>query len=139
MSQGSDLASTGQKIVLVGLAAQILWFGGFVVVSAVFHTRMRKYKVPEEQEQWLRLMYVLYAASGLILVRSLFRMVEFGQGHDGAIMADEVVCWFGIVHDSLAHCVVVSVYLRRRTHDDCRAAVQRVSSASIPSPDDKIQ
>ncbi|KAF8922622.1 RTA1 domain protein [Mucidula mucida] len=107
MSQGSDLASTGQKIVLVGLAAQILWFGGFVVVSAVFHTRMRKYKVPEEQEQWLRLMYVLYAASGLILVRSLFRMVEFGQGHDGAIMANEVYLY---IFDAVLMTIVVLLF-----------------------------
>jgi hypothetical protein len=33
---------------------------------------------------------VLYIVSVLILVRSLFRMVEYAQGHDGSLVKKEV-------------------------------------------------
>ncbi len=36
-------------------------------------------------------MHVLYAASTLILVRSIFRVIEFAQGNDGYFMRSEVV------------------------------------------------
>ncbi|KAF9044610.1 RTA1 like protein [Hymenopellis radicata] len=107
MAMRNSMASLGQKIVLVGLAAQILWFGGFMVVSAVFHVRMQKYKVPVEQENWTRLMYVLYASSGLILVRSVIRMVEFGQGHDGSLISNEVYLY---IFDSVLMAIVVLLF-----------------------------
>jgi len=34
-------------------------------------------------------MYTLYAAGILILIRSLFRVIEFTQGNDGTIMTHE--------------------------------------------------
>ena len=39
---------------------------------------------------WRRHMYVLYVTSFLILVRSMFRLVEYVQGEDGYLLSREV-------------------------------------------------
>ncbi|KAF9049642.1 RTA1-domain-containing protein [Hymenopellis radicata] len=95
----------GKTIILIGLAAQIIWFGGFVVVSAVFHFRMRRYQVPARQAHWAHLMYVMYVASALILIRSIFRMIEFSGGNDGALVRHEV--WLYVFDAALMTIVVV--------------------------------
>lgn len=81
----------GKNVILAGLGLQIIWFGFFVVVSVAFHYRMRNFRVPPEQSSWRRLMYILYIASLLILVRSIFRMIEFQQGNTGPLLSKEVV------------------------------------------------
>ncbi|PBK96440.1 RTA1-domain-containing protein [Armillaria gallica] len=38
---GQSITNLGQNIVVAGLIAQIVWLGGFILVSVVFHYRMR--------------------------------------------------------------------------------------------------
>lgn len=57
------------------------------------------------------MLYTLYAASILILIRSVFRVIEFADGYGGSIMTKEIymymfdallmficMCLFSIVH-----------------------------------------
>uniref|UniRef100_A0A0D2YEL1 Protein RTA1 n=1 Tax=Fusarium oxysporum (strain Fo5176) TaxID=660025 RepID=A0A0D2YEL1_FUSOF len=39
---------------------------------------------------WQRPLVVIYVASALILIRSLFRMIEYIEGHDGELQSKEV-------------------------------------------------
>lgn len=52
---------------------------------------------------------MLYAASGLILVRSLFRVVEYVQGNNGYLLRNEV---FLYVFDAvlMAACMLVFLF-----------------------------
>jgi hypothetical protein len=99
---------TGEAIVLAGLAVQLLFFGCFVVVSAVFHYRVTKdskYAIlrhnpppappPSRRAAitWESVLWALYAACALILTRSIFRVVEFAQGNDGWIMQREYLLY----------------------------------------------
>ena len=80
----------GNTVVLIGLGVQVAWFGFFVIVAAIFHLRMHRRRVPA-QAGWSTLLYVLYFASTLILIRSVFRLIEYAGGRDGTLMQKEMV------------------------------------------------
>lgn len=100
----------GANIVIGGLAVQLLFFGFFVIVAAIFHWRVKKNEqhcramsycnestassFPVETKlTWESLMWGLYIACLLILVRSIFRVVEFVEGNDGFIMRKEYLLY----------------------------------------------
>lgn len=83
----------GEKIIIGGLVVQLLFFGCFIVTSAIFHVRMRKCpttRVLEKPTRWETHLNALYGASSLILLRSLFRLIEYAQGNDGYLISHEV-------------------------------------------------
>lgn len=90
--------SQGKSVILIGLMAQIAFFVLFVVVAVVFHRRLARRATPMAdsldarggQRSWGRVMLVLYLASVLILIRSLFRFIEFAAPRDGPLMTHEV-------------------------------------------------
>lgn len=110
----------GEQIIIGGLFVQLIFFGLFIVVSAVFHYRLVRdlplkkrygpslllksrrnrqstisatsvlsrnelYELP-----WKRHLFTLYVASTLILIRSIFRVVEYIQGNAGYLLSNEV-------------------------------------------------
>lgn len=98
---GSMLASAdnqeerdkGETIVIVGLAVQITFFGLFMVSTLIFHRRINRDPTQRSliiNVPWRRLLVVLYATSLLILVRSVFRVIEYIMGHDGVLQSKEV-------------------------------------------------
>lgn len=89
----SSSIRTGQHIVVGGLVVQILFFGFFVAVGAVFNIRINRRPTGRSESPeipWKRHMWALYGASILILVRSIFRVVEYQQGNDGYLLSHEV-------------------------------------------------
>ncbi|KAI1624899.1 RTA1 like protein-domain-containing protein [Exophiala viscosa] len=83
----------GQGIVVAGLFVQLMIFGFFIVVAAVFHVRMRRSRAKEPRSStdipWRQGLAMLYACSGLIIVRSIFRVVEYIMGTDGYPLTHE--------------------------------------------------
>ncbi|GAB1217331.1 hypothetical protein ATERTT37_006569 [Aspergillus terreus] len=97
-----DAMQNGEHIVIAGLAIQLLWFGFFVVVASVFHWRVvhrprhthpKELRSQSSRFSWHSLMWALYIACALILVRSIFRVVEFVQGNAGFIMRHEYLLY----------------------------------------------
>ena len=85
-SKDAQVVHTGQLIVLGGLILQVISFGFFILVAIVFNYRMRKAPTTEALDQtipWTNHLNALYASSVLIMVRSIFRIVEFIQGRTG--------------------------------------------------------
>ena len=83
----------GQHLVVGGLVVQIVFFGFFVAVAVVFNMRINKQPTSALALQnipWKRHLNVLYLASGLVLVRSVFRVIEYEQGNDGYLLGHEV-------------------------------------------------
>ncbi|KAK3329988.1 RTA1 domain protein [Apodospora peruviana] len=81
---------SGAHIVVGGLFVQIVFFGGFVVSSLVFHSRVRKTPTPRSQTMpYQRHLVALYLSSILIFSRSIVRAVEFIQGFFGYIISHE--------------------------------------------------
>ena len=85
-SKDPQVVHTGQLIVLGGLIIQVVSFGFFILVAIVFNYRMRKTPTTEALDQttpWTNHLNALYASSVLIMIRSIFRIVEFVQGRTG--------------------------------------------------------
>ncbi|KAL1861175.1 hypothetical protein Plec18170_001690 [Paecilomyces lecythidis] len=98
----------GEHITIVGLCVQLAFFTFFVTTCALFHYRMRS-NPPQRVmgvstgsstrtvQTWENVLVGLYAASALILVRSIFRLIEYAQGNNGYLISHEV---FMYVFDS---------------------------------------
>ncbi|KAM0354935.1 hypothetical protein ACHAPU_000774 [Fusarium lateritium] len=82
----------GAKVIIGGLFVQLLFFGVFVIVAVSFHRALVLKPTPLSRADmpWRKHMYVLYAASLLIMVRSLFRAIEYLQGFDGYLLHHEL-------------------------------------------------
>ena len=135
---GGTLSSmhTGENLIVVGLALQLIFFGFFVVVAGYFHYNLVHNKpsrfhltlkccgssrssvsssTPLSTESridisalpWKRHMYALYISSLLIFVRSLFRIIEYGQGNDGYLLRHEV---FVYVFDAVLMLAVMVLF-----------------------------
>lgn len=93
MASGSlEMLHRGESIIIAGLVVQLLFFGCFMVTSAVFHVRLCRdptTTILAHSIPWERQIYVLYGASMLILVRSLFRLIEYAQGNSGYLISHE--------------------------------------------------
>lgn len=109
MAQGGN-ASTGEKIIVGGLIIQIIMFGLFIITAALFQRRYQKYKVDAlvyDTMGWKASMLMLYGVSALIMIRSIFRVIEFAAGQDGYFLKNE---WTVYVFDSVLMLIVMIVF-----------------------------
>ncbi|KAI1448230.1 RTA1-domain-containing protein [Annulohypoxylon stygium] len=118
----------GKDIALAGLAIQIGAFGLFTIIAARFHFTSQRFVASlswrlEEADggkavfvrgssrkinpNWRRLLYALNASCILILIRSVFRVVEFAQGSDGSVMQEE---FYMYILDTLPIFLVVTSF-----------------------------
>ncbi|CAG8004250.1 unnamed protein product [Penicillium salamii] len=89
------MSNAGQKIMLIGLFIQLLFFGFFLVISLVFWKRMRSspksYTIPRYgKHTWSALLKMLLMAAVIVILRCVFRIIEFAEGIDGYISTHEV-------------------------------------------------
>ncbi|KAK9371773.1 RTA1 like protein-domain-containing protein [Lipomyces chichibuensis] len=127
MAAGSSLAKTGQDIILGGLVIQVLFFGFFIVTALVFHGRIQRHPTRRSVAlPWLKHQYTLYAASILILIRSLFRVIEYIEGNDGFLLRheyflyvfDAVLMWSVMILFLLAHPAEIARLLAEKPWED---------------------
>ncbi|PNP84116.1 hypothetical protein FNYG_02804 [Fusarium nygamai] len=102
MAGGSlDALHNGERIVIIGLIVQIIFFSLFAVTAAVFHMRLvgsMSAKAAVSGIPWQKYLVTLYIASGLILVRSVFRLIEYAQGNAGYLISHKAyMCIFDSV------------------------------------------
>lgn len=106
----ADARSQGETIIIAGLAVQIIFFGLFIVTTIIFHRRINA--GPTEKSMtltvpWRRLLTVLYVTSLFILIRSVFRVIEYVMGHDGVLQSKEVYIY---IFDILLMSVVAVIF-----------------------------
>ncbi|WZH47095.1 RTA1 like protein-domain-containing protein [Fusarium acuminatum] len=92
-SDEADTPDTGETLIVAGLFVQIVFFGCFVITSALFHKRLRlvpTQKVLTNNPPYARHLIALYVTSVLIFIRSRVRVIEFIQGFDGFIISHEI-------------------------------------------------
>ncbi|KAL9622370.1 MAG: hypothetical protein Q9160_003212 [Pyrenula sp. 1 TL-2023] len=88
-----DAVKAGSWIIVGGLVLQILFFCLFILASVIFHLRIRRNPTTPSLNSsipWQKHMLALYSASLLILVRSIFRTVEYVQGNNGYLISHEI-------------------------------------------------
>ncbi|KGO73094.1 RTA-like protein [Penicillium italicum] len=92
-AKGQSKVKLGNHLIVAGLFVQILFFGYFIIVSVVFHRRMLAatpmHAAGDPRISWTRYMKVLYVASVLVLIRSIYRVAEYVQGSDGYLQSKE--------------------------------------------------
>ncbi|KAJ5369579.1 RTA1 like protein [Penicillium cosmopolitanum] len=101
MMVNSSLSKVGQGVVIAGLCLQAVSFCLFIVTAYVFQTRMRRAPTTESFDvaiPWKKHLYGLYTISGLVLVRSIFRIVEYAMGNEGYPLSNE---WTLYVFDAV--------------------------------------
>lgn len=101
MMVNSGLTNVGQGVVIAGLALQVFSFCLFIVTAYVFQTRMRRNPTPESFDNiipWKQHLYSLYGISALVVIRSVFRVVEYAMGNDGYPLTNE---WTLYVFDAV--------------------------------------
>ncbi|KAL1966363.1 hypothetical protein VTN77DRAFT_4505 [Rasamsonia byssochlamydoides] len=109
MVTGNHL-KTGEVIIVLGLMIQIISFGLFAVTAIIFQVRIQRYPTHEavmEEQPWRQSLHMLYGVSALIMVRSIFRVVEFALGNDGYPLSHE---WTLYIFDSLLMFIVMVVF-----------------------------
>ncbi|KAI1478997.1 hypothetical protein K445DRAFT_73746 [Daldinia sp. EC12] len=120
-----DKINTGKNVALVGLAIQIAAFGLFTVIAARFHFTSRRFEADllsrldaadgdkavfvkglsrKINPSWRYLLYAVNVSCVLILIRSVFRVVEFTEGLNGFISQHE---YFMYILDTLPVFLVV--------------------------------
>ena len=84
-SKESDANKIGQILVLAALFLQIVVFGFFIAVAAIFHKRISDQPTQQSQgaSPWKRHMTGMYTASVLILLRNIVRIIDYIMGYDG--------------------------------------------------------
>ncbi|KAL4767149.1 RTA1 like protein-domain-containing protein [Aspergillus nidulans var. acristatus] len=101
-------AKIGQNIAIIGLFIQLIFFGVFFAISVVFCHRVEKSKQTKILHMpYGALLYVLFVVSALIIIRCVFRVIEFVQGHDGYLMRHEVYMY---VFDTIPMFVVQAIF-----------------------------
>jgi RTA1 like protein len=105
----------GSHIVVAGLLVQALFFACFLTVAILFDLSVHRAPTPASKSltPWRKHLKTLYFASSLIMIRSIFRVVEYIMGNDGYLLRheyylyvfDAVLMWgvmvvFNVVHPS---------------------------------------
>lgn len=95
-SDDAEGAKTGNTTVVGGLGVQIIAFGFFVAMTVVWHVRMQKEPTNTALrvgENWRRYVWLLYVVSGLVIVRSVFRLADFIEGSEGTAYNTEALLY----------------------------------------------
>lgn len=108
-----QLLKVGQDIIVAGLFIQIFFFGFFVIAAVTFHVRIvrRPTALSASHEiPWRSNLGILYLSSGIILVRSIFRIVEYLMGNSGFLLQHEYMLY---IFDTFLMLAVVSIFIWR--------------------------
>jgi RTA1 like protein len=134
-SDHPNLKTIATVLVLIGLTIQLISFALFGVCAIIFHKRIRRNPTTRSHQigtKWLQALYMLYAVSLLITIRSVFRVVEYSFGNDGYPMSHE---WTLYTFDSVPMLFVTIIFFLRypssmvqKLDDD--AAIQLESQAT---------
>lgn len=106
-----ELYNIGEKIIIAGLFVQIVVFGFFIITTILFHRRIEKRRTTvaiETTVPWKRHLWVLYTTSVVVLVRSIFRVIEYLQGNRGYLISNEI---FLYIFDTILMAAVMVVFL----------------------------
>ncbi|KZL64344.1 7-aminocholesterol resistance protein rta1 [Colletotrichum incanum] len=101
------LKKVGTKILIAGLVVQVFCFGVYLCVLVRFHVLAGRMEREGAPRGWKRVLGGVYCSSGLILLRSLYRVVEFAEGMDGYAFRNEWLFW---AFEALPMLIAIAVF-----------------------------
>ena len=102
MTSGSESKiKIGQWAIVAGLCVQLIFFGAFMITSFSFHIKIIRSPTLQSERfmnkhgaiwppDWRGVLFACYSASVFVLIRSIYRLIEFLQGNDGYVISHEV-------------------------------------------------
>ncbi|QKX61709.1 uncharacterized protein TRUGW13939_08864 [Talaromyces rugulosus] len=112
-AKSQNTVKLGNCIIVIGLCVQLIFFGFFVVVSVVFHRRINSSPTDASLTTsvlWSRYLKVLYTVSVLIMVRSIYRVIEYVQGTSGVLQEHEYFLYILDATLMLLCCVIMNIF-----------------------------
>ncbi|KAL7783448.1 RTA1 like domain-containing protein [Trichoderma ceciliae] len=93
-------AQTGQRIIVGGLVFQLVAFAVFCLNTLLFHLRYRKHGRTDSVRHipWQGILVMLYLTSGFIMIRNIFRAIQYAMDQDGYLLTHE---WTVYVMDGM--------------------------------------
>ncbi|KAK1147601.1 hypothetical protein N8T08_000943 [Aspergillus melleus] len=87
----NSMRNIGEKVLVVGLIVQLIFFGFFLYVAVSFLVRLRRSGSGMNLigGPWLKLLYVLFLVSALVIGRCVFRIIEYVGGTSGYVYSHE--------------------------------------------------
>ncbi|KFY03682.1 hypothetical protein O988_01308 [Pseudogymnoascus sp. VKM F-3808] len=104
--EGSN-ATLGQNVLIAGLATQLLTFLFFVGILRRFHQLANTEGREDAPRGWRKVLHAVYATSALVIVRCIYRLIEFALGIDGYPFVHE---WMFYVLESLPMLVAIIIF-----------------------------
>ncbi|KAJ5638452.1 RTA1 domain protein [Penicillium herquei] len=103
----NSMRNIGEKILIVGLIVQLIFFGFFLYVSLIFQRRLNRADLNVIGGPWRRLLHVLFLVSGLIIGRCVFRIIENVGGTDGYVYSHE---FYMYIFDAVPMFIVQAIF-----------------------------
>jgi len=102
-------AKTGQKITLVGLVLQAISYGFFCILLIKSHISIGSHWASTMHKPCLKLIWVLHFSSTFIVIRCIYRVIEYAQGYGGYLLKHEA---FLYALDTLPLILAITPYIR---------------------------
>ncbi|KAK9323815.1 RTA1 like protein-domain-containing protein [Lipomyces orientalis] len=120
----STSTKNGEYIIIGGLAIQVLFFVFFIITAVVFHERIHRHPTQRSISiPWRKHQYTLYTTSILILIRSVFRVIEYVEGNAGFLLRHE---YFLYIFDALLMWSTTLLFLVAYPGEVARLLVEKV-------------
>ncbi|KAF5645546.1 RTM1 [Fusarium sp. NRRL 52700] len=102
-----EMERIGVKVLIVGLAFQLAAFSLFLCVFRRFHVLALRMAVEYAPRGWQKVVLAVYISSILIMVRCIFRVVEFAVGKNTYAFGHEWLFW---AFESLPMAVAIGIF-----------------------------
>ncbi|OGM47229.1 hypothetical protein ABOM_003982 [Aspergillus bombycis] len=116
-AQTASKVHLGERVIIVGLFVQVIFFSVFMAVSVLFHWNLHRDPTAQTLARsatkgraipsWKLCLFLLYATSILIMVRSIYRVAEYVQGSTGYLQSHEA---FLYVFDAALMLIVCGIF-----------------------------
>ncbi|KAJ6102874.1 hypothetical protein N7486_005301 [Penicillium sp. IBT 16267x] len=110
----AKIMDIGKKVVLAGLIFSLIVFGFFILVAARFHRRLLNNPPPfllvNTDLNWARYMWAIYVACVAIMIRNLFRTIQFGASSTVPVNTSEAYIYVLDAFMMFISLLVLAVY-----------------------------
>ncbi|KAF1812327.1 RTA1-domain-containing protein [Eremomyces bilateralis CBS 781.70] len=104
--EGSTV-ETGTNVLIGGLSLQVATFTVYMCIFSRFHWLANRMEVEDTPAGWRKVILAVYVSSSLILVRSVYRVIEFAQGIHGYAFTHEWIFW---VFEAIPMLIAISIF-----------------------------
>ncbi len=114
VSKNLHTIQIGQIILLTGLGFGLASFTVFMVIVTIFLRRVNRSqtdnaaRVMTLSKNWKQIMIPMYISIACIVIRTIYRLVEFSFGWTGPVNATE---WYLYVFDTIFMVIATTIYL----------------------------